>query len=128
MANPLKISNVTQCILDNLKAIPDIEPRLLETQDECYELLLKPRTFPWLWDFDTGCIRDKRLSGPWNWKSLVHDLSQPDIHMPSNDALHIPVSLRNRRRIWRILEEARVNDAPVVVRPGGPGTKLYVLS
>lgn len=113
MADPVNISNITQCVPENLKALPGTEGRSPKTQDESYKLLVNPRTLPWLWDLDVGYIRDKQLSARWVWEVLVRSISQPDIHMPSNDSLHIPISLRNRRRIWRILEEARVNDLPV---------------
>lgn len=128
MANPLDIPNITQSILDNLEAIPDTEPRSLERRDESYELLVKPRTFPWLWDLDTRSLRAKHTSSRWHWESLLRSLSQPDIYMPSNDTLHLPLSLRNRRRIWRILEEARVNDQPVTRRQGPPGHNLPITS
>lgn len=124
MANPLDPPNITQSILENLKAIPDTESLPHETQDESCESIINSRAHPWLWDLDTGSIRAKQTSGRWDWKSLLRSLSQPDIHMPSNESLHIPLSLRNRRRIWRILEEARVNDLPVTRNQGPPGHKL----
>ncbi|KAG9949048.1 hypothetical protein KCU85_g4492, partial [Aureobasidium melanogenum] len=112
MANPLNISNVTQPILENLKAIPDPEPPSHEVQDRMCELLVRPKKFPWLCNLDAGYIRDKQTLGCWDWESLIRSLSQPDIYMPSHESLQIPLSLRNRRRIWRILEEARVDDLP----------------
>ncbi|KAG9527364.1 hypothetical protein KCU93_g5258, partial [Aureobasidium melanogenum] len=128
MANPLDIPNITQSILENLKAIPDTEPRPYETQDESCESLVIPRAHPWLWDLDTGSIRAKQTSDRRGWESLLRSLSQPDIHMPSNESLQIPLSLRNRRRIWRILEEARVNDLPVTRNQGPPGHKFPITS
>lgn len=60
---------------------------------------------PWLWDIDTGFIRSRQESGFWDWESLVRLLSVPD-----EETLQLPPSLRNSRRIWRILKEARVGD------------------
>lgn len=120
MADPLDIPNITQSILENLKAIPDTEPLPHETQDESYESLVNSRAHPWLLELDTGSIRAKQTSGRWDWESLLRSLSQPDIQMPGHKSLQIPLALRNRRRIWRILEEARVNDLPFTRRIGPP--------
>ena len=128
MANPLDIPNITQSILKNFKAIPDTEPLPHAAQDEPCESLVNSRAHSWLWDLDTGSIRAKQTSGRWDWESLLRSLSQPDLHMPSNESLHIPLSLRNRQRIWRILEEARVNDLPVTRRQGPPGCDLPTIS
>ncbi|KAK6003999.1 hypothetical protein QM012_008849 [Aureobasidium pullulans] len=116
MANPLEIPNITHSILENLKAIPDTEPLLHETQDESCDSLANSKAYPWLWDLDTLSIRAKQKSSRWEWESLLRSLWQPDVHMPSDESLDIPLSLRNRRRIWRILEEARVNDLPITRR------------
>ncbi|KAH0351019.1 hypothetical protein KCU81_g2389, partial [Aureobasidium melanogenum] len=127
MAGPLGIPNITESILENLETASDTEPESIKSQDESYERLVNPRIFPWLWDLDTCSVYNKKSSGLWDWESLLCSLFQPDIHMHDNDSLHIPVSLRNRRRIWRILEAARVGDAPVILRKGGPGTKMFIL-
>ncbi|KAG9521685.1 hypothetical protein KCV07_g3496, partial [Aureobasidium melanogenum] len=128
MADPLDIPNITQSILENLKAIPDTEPLPHETQDESYESLVNSRAHPWLLELDTGSIRAKQTSGRWDWESLLRSLSQPDIQMPGHKSLQIPLALRNRRRIWRILEEARVNDLPVTRRIGPPRHKMPMTS
>ena len=34
----------------------------------------------------------------------------PTIHEPGDTSVDIPLALRNRRRIWRLLGEAKIND------------------
>ena len=66
--------------------------------------------FPWLWELDDAMIHEKHQEACWNWELLARQLSQLKIHEPGDTSLRLPPALRNRRRIWRILEEARVDD------------------
>ena len=36
----------------------------------------------------------------------------PSIHEPDDASLNLPLEPKSRRRIWRLLEETRVNDVP----------------
>lgn len=72
--------------------------------------ILSKRALPWLWDLDVNVVRTKEQEGNWNWELLVRKLTQLEIHEPGDTSLELPLQLKNRRRIWRLLEEARVGD------------------
>ena len=65
--------------------------------------------FPWLWDLEPAIIAHKEASKPleqeWNWELLVRQLAQADLHEPKAVLEDLPIGLRNRRRIWRIVED-----------------------
>jgi hypothetical protein len=79
-------------------------------QDWWCEALVNKEMFPWLWDIDTHVIRERQQTGHWNRELLARQLSQTKIHEPRDITLELPLQLRNRRRIWRLLEEGRVDD------------------
>ena len=64
---------------------------------------------PWLWDLDPDAIAQKEEAKPpeqeWNWELLVRQLAQVDLHEPKAILEDLPMGLRNRRRIWRIVED-----------------------
>ena len=78
------------------------------------EALLKDKLLPWLWDLDVRAVLDKEASKPvgreWKWEGLVRKLSQTALHKPRMIIDNLPFGLRNRRRIWRIVEEMYVGD------------------
>ena len=140
--NPYDIENLTESILQNLvriaaekhsdkneirntAAAKTLLPRNLRDADmKCdqelsqawwCDALASERVFPWLWDLDMEKIRERQRAGNWNWELLVRELSQVKIHEPHDTTLTIPRNLRNRRRIWRILEEARIDDVARLV-------------
>src|SRR4051794_33375809 len=76
--------------------------------------LLNKQMFPWLWDLDVEEIRAKQMEREWNWELLVRQMSQVEIHEPGNELINLPLQLKNRRRIWRLLEEAKVGDVAEV--------------
>ena len=80
------------------------------SQDWWCDALVNKKMFPWLWDVDASMVREKQQAGRWNWELLAHQLSHTKIHTPDDITLRLPLPLRNRRRIWRLLEEARVDD------------------
>jgi len=55
-------------------------------------------------------VREKQADGRWDWELLVRKISQLAIHEPDDTTLKLPLALRNRRRVWRLLEEARLDD------------------
>ena len=91
-------------------------------------LLLKDGIFPWLWDIDHRVtadhgfdVRDEDLTvseymdvhwadNGWDWELLVRELAQSNVFEPGSTMQYAPSGLRNRRRIWRVLEEMRVDD------------------
>lgn len=80
------------------------------SQDWWCDALVGGTNLPWLWDLEIDLVRAKQHAGRWNWELLTRQLSQIHICEPDDTSLSLPVSLRNRRRIWRLLEEARVDD------------------
>jgi hypothetical protein len=77
-------------------------------------VLLDPTTFPWLPDLDMSLVHKKEKQKPdcgdWNWELLCRQLSQARIYKPDDKTLDLPLALRNRRRIWILLQGARVGD------------------
>lgn len=72
---------------------------------------------PWLWDLEPDTIAHKEASKPpeqeWNWELLVRQLAQVNIHEPGAVLEGLPMGLRNRRRIWRIVKDilsSKVDD------------------
>lgn len=140
-AHPLEIPKITNSILRNLKpfdASNDIlqstceqDPALnvsniqdmdltcdyIQSQSWWCSVLYNKQAFPWLWDLDVEAIRAKESEGSWNWELLVRQMSQVSIHEPDDASIDLPKGLRNRRRIWRLLAEARVGDIEDVEEP-----------
>lgn len=111
----------------NLQALPQEIQRLVTEQ--LYNLhnppltctrILSPRhwrlalldgtVLPWLWDLDAKAS-DPYEPDVWDWELLVRMLAQTTIFEPGNAMEDVPLGLRNRRRIWRLLEEMRVGDS-----------------
>jgi hypothetical protein len=46
----------------------------------------------------------------WDWERLVRELAQTESFELGNLMDNDPLGLRNRRRIWRLIEEARKED------------------
>ena len=108
--NPVDIPNLTSSILQNLKPAESAHASSPSQQNWYFEAFLNKQIFPWLWDLDTKAILEKQRAGHWDWELLVRKLSIKTIHEPDDESIDIPLQLRNRRRIWRLLEEARMND------------------
>lgn len=89
------------------------------------ELLFQGQLLPWLWDLDPAILqgRPPTLAGNdaqtyatediWDWEQLVRQLAPPDAFEPGNLMENAPLRLRNRRRIWRLLDEARLRTTQV---------------
>ena len=64
---------------------------------------------PWLWDLDPAAVAHKEASNPhgqeWDWELLVRQLAQVKLHEPKAIFVDLPMGLRNRRRIWRIVDD-----------------------
>ncbi|THV66138.1 hypothetical protein D6D29_10434, partial [Aureobasidium pullulans] len=131
-ANPLDIPDLTESILSNLQPIKQpLNNELqsdMQSQDLWCDALAQTDRLPWLWDLNVEMIRSRQRMGQWDWKELVTKLRRSDIHRPVDVSLQLPLSLRNRRRIWRILEVARVNDVADIAtkaRMTGPTAWMY---
>lgn len=57
----------------------------------------------------------------WDWELLVRQLAQLDAFEPGGVMESAPWALRNRRRIWRLLDDARREDADTFKIWGGLG-------
>lgn len=111
----MEISGLTESILQNLEPTTSIDSNGIlnyqaSHQDWYCEALINGQMFPWLWDIDINVVREKQHAGHWNWELLVRQLSWKKIHEPDDRSIKLPLQLRNRRRIWRLFEEARVHD------------------
>ncbi|CAG9982212.1 unnamed protein product [Clonostachys byssicola] len=121
-ADPIEVPQLTECILDNLELyVPGIRSEAtstdLEDQDRGYNKLINKKELPWLWDLDEDVVRKKQRTGDWNWELLVDKLSGTDIYRPEDETLRLPLGLRNRRRIWKCIEDARLGDIQRQIGP-----------
>jgi hypothetical protein len=112
-----------QAIVDSLLPLRNLPLQCTRLLDQPYwkEMLMSGRFLPFLWDLDLDLLEAKasRLPGKleWDWERLVRQLSQSgflDYAAKEVEFSHygrpIPYGLRNRRRIWRILEEMKIDD------------------
>ncbi|KAF5860094.1 hypothetical protein ETB97_002055 [Aspergillus alliaceus] len=86
------------------------------------DMLFNRQILPWLWDLDISVIQSHpptsdtddvltyEAEDVWDWELLVRTLAQVEVLEPGNPLQHVPLRLRNRRRIWRLLEEAEYED------------------
>lgn len=85
------------------------------------EMLFSARVLPWLWDLDStvlksmppdsdGQVEKYDANGVWDWELLVRQLAQVEVFQEGNLMANVQLGLRNRRRIWRVLEAVRMVD------------------
>ncbi|KAF7166705.1 hypothetical protein CNMCM5623_000249 [Aspergillus felis] len=86
------------------------------------DLLFNQQILPWLWDLDISALQSCPVTSDavdvptfeaeevWDWERLVRTLAQVEVFEPGQPLEHAPLRLRNRRRIWRLLEEAEDGD------------------
>jgi hypothetical protein len=100
---------------------PTINPERTLSPSTWREMLFSGRVLPWLWDLDATLLKSQRLgslgkekaydaNGVWDWELLVRELAQVDIFSDGELMANIQYGLRNRRRIWRLVDVARMND------------------
>jgi hypothetical protein len=83
------------------------------------ELLFDQGLLPWLWDLDSSLLQSRKsdilpfydVENAWDWELLVRQLAQTDVFESGKLMEHAPLALRNRRRIWRLVDEARVDNS-----------------
>ncbi|KAH8668924.1 hypothetical protein BX600DRAFT_265378 [Xylariales sp. PMI_506] len=103
-------------------------------QETWRDILLGKRYLPFLWDLDYDLVAQrweqaKRQGNELNWELLVRKLSAGvTMEWQHYDSLsfrqnlfcypdmHLPKGLRNRRRIWQLMEEMYVGDVVPVMR------------
>ncbi|EGE09242.1 hypothetical protein TEQG_08192 [Trichophyton equinum CBS 127.97] len=79
------------------------------------DLLFRQQLLPWLWDLDPAILESQPLQHSngqpsyskddfWDWEQLVRKLAQVEAFEPGNSLENAPLRLRNRKRIWRLLE------------------------
>ncbi|KAH1577985.1 hypothetical protein KXW39_008236 [Aspergillus fumigatus] len=86
------------------------------------DLLFYGLVLPWLWDLDVSALQSCPATSDavdvptfeaeevWDGERLVRTLAQVDVFEPGQPLEHAPLRLRNRRQIWRLLEEAEDGD------------------
>jgi hypothetical protein len=106
---------------------PFESPSLVPTQtlppSAWRELLFSRKILPWLWDLDSSVLESRRsdsassyTEGEWDWELLVRQLAQVDVFNDENIIANVQLRLRNRRRIWRLVDEARMGDWATVLK------------
>ncbi|ORY68197.1 uncharacterized protein BCR38DRAFT_334427, partial [Pseudomassariella vexata] len=112
-------------------------------QEVWRDILLENKYLPFLWDLDHDMLfnhsKEAAQAGiNLDWELLVRKLSQGVewSQRPQNGSgelepmlecypdLRIPNGLRNRRRIWQLVEEMFVGDVLPVARPWTHGTQV----
>jgi hypothetical protein len=79
-------------------------------------VLFDRKTLPWLWDLDRAILLTRQWwttyddESAWDWELLVRQLAQVEVFEKGNLMASAPLGLRNRRRIWRLVDEARLDD------------------
>ncbi len=123
LALPQELQDHITSFLRTAAPLPRRCTRLLP-QEHWRQMLVYGRTVPFLWDIDVAAV-DRCCAGPWplDWERLVRELSQPtsrhrvfedgiwtEVVADCYSRLKVPDGLRNRRRIWQIVEEMFVGD------------------
>ncbi|KAL9608030.1 MAG: hypothetical protein Q9167_007109 [Letrouitia subvulpina] len=134
-ADPLDVPNLTATLLNNLRPVPDppVSPKRESSFSRNRELSPEPSyirpanswkgdllSIGWLWDLDAelilakdGLATDAEVApketqdsrGAWDWELLMRQLSQPEILEPGKVLVDLPLGLRNRRRVWILVED-----------------------
>ncbi|KAF4549009.1 Hypothetical protein D9617_24g017230 [Elsinoe fawcettii] len=72
---------------------------------------------PWLWDLDHKMIHaQSERDQMWDWEKLVRRLAQDDVFLPGSPDPNIPRGMKNRRRIWQIIDDMRI-EQPFSTKP-----------
>lgn len=127
---PIELHEEIYCNLHPFVNVP-LECTRQLSADDWRTFLFRGNLFPWLWDLDSSVLQSSpRINseefhnggphdmppayyadGYWDWEQLVRQLAQVDAFESGRSMERAPpLELRNRRRIWRLLDEARVDD------------------
>ncbi|KAK3167160.1 hypothetical protein OEA41_010286 [Lepraria neglecta] len=91
------------------------------------QTLLECSLIPWLWDLDTEAILRKEQSKSkgqeWNWELLIRRMAQNDIYESKKVTWameNVPLGLRNRKRIWGLIQDIFVEEVSARDLEAGP--------
>lgn len=109
---PLEIIDI---IISYLQPSNDLPPQCTYMMAPLYwrRALVDSMALPWLWDLDIEAVFAKESSREgviWDWEMLFRQLSQVTAFEPGNPLEDVNQGLRNRRRIWRIVEDMRTDE------------------
>ena len=127
-ADPEEVPDTTKSILSHLQTLSAAQhqasssdrsqlPLYRELSLECtfqsppsaWREALAHGYLPWLWDLEPDAIAHKEAckspGKEWNWELFVRQLAQVNLHEPRAVLEDLPMGLRNRRRIWRLVED-----------------------
>lgn len=132
LALPQELQDHITSFLNTKTALPRHSTRLL-LQKEWKRMLVYGRQLSFLWDLDIATIESADPTMTLDWEQLVRSLSQVAVRhflskIPTStamdvicyDQLRVPNGLRNRRRIWQLVEGMFVGDVLPVARGGRP--------
>lgn len=78
------------------------------------QALLDGTLLPWLSDLDPRIVMRKQAElqegDEWNWELLVRQLAQGNLYEPRKVLEDLPLGLRNRRRIWRLVGDIMATE------------------
>jgi len=81
--------------------------RLYLDQQFWFQHLLSGSLIPYLWDLESKALHAKNQNAKWDWKALAKLLARKDTIMMGKEGMaDVPIGLRNRCRIWKIIEGA----------------------
>lgn len=132
LALPPELQDLTLSFMETTEPL-SITPNRTIPQEYWRQMLARGRLLPFLWELDAVAIdeiiakknnNNNNSTLPLDWERLVRALSQPVVRhgdelqrglsteSPTHcyDRLDISDGLRNRRRIWQLVEEMRVGD------------------
>jgi hypothetical protein len=89
---------------------------------------------PWLWDLNPSILTSQQSNnnppfnadGAWDWELLVRQLAQVEVFEDGNIMADVQLGLRNRRRIWRLVDDARMGDSAAVLKHWGDAGYEYL--
>ena len=108
---------MTKSILSHLQLVKRAESQDSpeSTPSKVWHQALSKQELAWLWDLDENACAQKEAAKPqgqeWNWELLFEQLTQVDILKPKAVFEDLPMGLRNRRRIWKIVEDMMFQEA-----------------
>jgi hypothetical protein len=85
---------------------PSLQCTRLMAQEHWFRGLSKGHLLPLLWDVDV-----RSYDKAWDYELLVRQLAQEEfLDVASKSRKDVPPGLRNRCRIWKLLEEMYIGD------------------
>lgn len=107
---------IIHCIIEQLKPFsdPPLACQFVIFPSHWRQALLDGTLLPWLSDLDQRIVMRKEAElqegDEWNWKLLVRQLAQDNLYEPRKVLEDLPLGLRNRRRIWRLVSDIMATE------------------